>query len=144
VFEIQAQYLRDCRQNRRVAPKSHDIIHALFRLGDSASLYGVSHGAVSKIEAVSDSALSIVEFASCFLWLANLPNFDEAPFGCQAVGRSIASSRQTAIPGVPQLDLAPLTFDRASEILSALTPDAVYCVGGMTDVELASRKAVSL
>ena len=39
------------------------------------SLYGVSHSAVSKIETVSDSAFSVVEFARCFLRLANLPNF---------------------------------------------------------------------
>ena len=46
---------------------SHDVIHALFRGGDSTSLYGVSHSALSKIETVSDSALSVVEFARCFL-----------------------------------------------------------------------------
>jgi hypothetical protein len=75
LFEIQAQNLRDYRQTCRLAPKSHDVIHALFRPGDSTSLYGVSHSAVSKIESVSDSALSVVEFARCFLRLANLPNF---------------------------------------------------------------------
>src|SRR5499427_200829 len=47
LFEIQAQHL--------LAPKSHDVIHALFRPDDSPSLYGVSHSAVSKIETVSDS-----------------------------------------------------------------------------------------
>src|SRR5262249_1660248 len=67
LFEIQAQHL--------LARKSHDVIHALFRPDDSPSLYGVSHSAVSKIETVSDSALSVVEFARCFLRLANLPNF---------------------------------------------------------------------
>jgi hypothetical protein len=75
LFEIQAQHLRDYKQNCRVAPKSHDVIHALFRRGDSTSLYGVSHSAVSKIETMSDSALSVVEFARCFLRLANLPDF---------------------------------------------------------------------
>src|SRR5215471_8599505 len=79
LFEIQAQHLRDYRQNCRVAPKSHDVIHALFRPGDSTSLYGVSHSAVSKTETVSDSALKadarVVELARCFLRLANLPNF---------------------------------------------------------------------
>src|SRR6516225_6936521 len=66
-------------QNCRVAPKSHDIIRALFRRADPTSWYGVSHSAVSKIETISDPALkeeaSVVEFARCFLWLANLPNF---------------------------------------------------------------------
>src|SRR5262249_33877163 len=43
--------------------------------------------------------------------------------------------RQTTVRAVPQLDLASLTFENASEILAALMPDAVYCVGAMTDVE---------
>jgi len=71
--------LRDYRQNCRVAPKSRDIIHALFRPRDSTSLYRVSHSAMSKIETVSDFALkadaSVIEFARCFLRLADLPNF---------------------------------------------------------------------
>jgi hypothetical protein len=75
LFDIQAQHLRDYRQNCRVAPKSHDIIHALFRLGEPTSLDRVTHSAVSRIETVSDSAFSVVEFARCFLRLANLPNF---------------------------------------------------------------------
>jgi hypothetical protein len=79
LFEVQAQHLRDYRQNCGVAPKSHDVTHALLRPGDSTSLYGVSHSAVSKIERMTDSALkadaSVVEFARCFLRLANLPNF---------------------------------------------------------------------
>ena len=73
LFEIQAQHLRDYRQNCRVAPKSHDIIQALFGRDDSTNLYEVSNSAVSKIETVSVS--SAVEFARCFLRLANLPNF---------------------------------------------------------------------
>src|SRR5262249_2380364 len=79
LFEIQAQHLRDYRQNCRLAPKANDIIRAFFRPRDSTSLYGVSHSAGSKIETVSDSALkadaSVVEFARCFLRLANLPDF---------------------------------------------------------------------
>ena len=79
LFEIQAQHLRDYRQNCRVASKSHDVIHALLQPDDSTSLYGVTHSAGSKIEPVSVSALkanaSVVEFARCFLRLANLPNF---------------------------------------------------------------------
>src|SRR6516165_7995466 len=65
LFEIQAEHMREYRQNCRVAPKSHDVIHALFRPGDSTSLHGVSHSVVSKIQTVSDSALkadpSVVE-----------------------------------------------------------------------------------
>jgi hypothetical protein len=75
LFEIQAQHLRDYQENCRVPPDSNDVIRALFRPEDSTSLYEVSHNAVSKIETVSDSALSVVEFARCFLRLVNLPNF---------------------------------------------------------------------
>src|SRR6516225_4152854 len=46
LFEIQAQHLRDYRQNCRVAPKSHDIIQALFGRDDSTNLYEVSNSAV--------------------------------------------------------------------------------------------------
>jgi hypothetical protein len=79
LFEIQTQHLRDYGQNCRVAPKSHDVVHELFRPSDSTSLFGVSHSVVSKIQTVSDSALeadaSVVAFARCFLRIANLPNF---------------------------------------------------------------------
>ena len=46
-----------------------------FGQADPTSLDGVSHSAVSRIETVSHSAFSVVEFARCFLRLANLPNF---------------------------------------------------------------------
>jgi dTDP-4-dehydrorhamnose reductase len=49
--------------------------------------------------------------------------------------RSIPTSRNPTSPGVVQLDLATLTPENAHAMLSALLPDAVYCVGGMTDVE---------
>jgi hypothetical protein len=75
LFEIQAQHLRDYGQNCRVASKSRDVIHTLFRPSGSTSLFGVSRSVGGKIETVSDSTLSVVEFARCFLRLANLPNF---------------------------------------------------------------------
>ena len=79
LFEIQAQHLRDYQKNRKLPGHSNDVIHALFRRDDSTSGYGVSHSALSKIETVSHSALKpdspAVEFARCFLRLANLPNF---------------------------------------------------------------------
>ena len=79
LFEIQAQHLRDHRQNCQVSSKPPDVIDALFWPGDSTSSYRVGHSAVSKIETVSDSALKadagFVDFARCFLRLANLPNF---------------------------------------------------------------------
>ena len=79
LFEIQAQHLRDYQKNRKLPGHSNDVIQALFRRDDSTSGYGVSHSALSKIETVSHSALKpdtpAVEFARCFLRLANLPNF---------------------------------------------------------------------
>jgi hypothetical protein len=79
LFQIQAQHLRDYRENCRVPPDSNEVIHPLFRRDDSTSGYGVSHSAVSKIKSLSDSDLAAdaaaVGFARCFLRLANLPNF---------------------------------------------------------------------
>jgi len=49
--------------------------------------------------------------------------------------RSISSSRTGGAPGTVQLDLAVLTAENARVLLAEYAPDAVYCVGGMTDVE---------
>jgi hypothetical protein len=79
LFEIQAEHLRDYRQSGQLLPDSREVIHAVFRRTDSASTHTGSHSAVSKVETVSDSGkkagASNVEFARCFLRLANLPNF---------------------------------------------------------------------
>ena len=79
LFEIQAQHLRDYRENCRASPHSNDVIQTLFPRDDSRGGYGVSHGALSKIETMSHPALKAdapaVEFARCFLRLANLSNF---------------------------------------------------------------------
>jgi hypothetical protein len=79
LFEIQAEHLRDYRENRRLLPDSRDVIHAVFQRR-------VAHGG-SELEADT----SVVEFARCILRLANLPNFAlyrlsryEASFWCQA------------------------------------------------------------
>jgi len=58
LFEIQAEHLREHRQNRRLPSDSRDVIHALLRPDNSGA---------NKIE--------VVQFAQCFLRLANLPNF---------------------------------------------------------------------
>jgi hypothetical protein len=75
LFEIQAGHLRHYRQSRRLLPDSPDVIHAVFGRG----VHVVSHSAVSKMETVPNSRknadVSNVEFARCFLRLANLPNF---------------------------------------------------------------------
>ena len=79
LFEIQARHLCDYRQSRKLLPDSRDVIHAVFRRADSAGPQAVSHSAVSKMEMVPNSGKNgdapNVEFARCFLRLANLPNF---------------------------------------------------------------------
>src|SRR6516165_1250011 len=78
LFEIQAEHLRDCRQNRQLLSDSRDVIHTVFRRADSLDAHAVSHSAVTKIETVPNSGENAdapnVEFARCFLRLANLPN----------------------------------------------------------------------
>jgi hypothetical protein len=79
LFEIQAAHLRNYRQNTQLLSDSREVIHAVSRPGDSASMHGASHTAVSNTETVPDAGLGAnppaVEFARCFLRLANLPNF---------------------------------------------------------------------
>jgi hypothetical protein len=77
LFEIQAQHRHEIRQNQQLLPNSRDAIHAVFRRTVSAG--AASHNTVSDIETVSESGMTPdtfnVEFARCFLRLANLPNF---------------------------------------------------------------------
>ena len=79
LFEIQAGHLRDYRQSRQLLPDSRDIIHAVFSRADSTGAHAVSHSAVGNMETVPNSGKNVdainVEFARCFLRLANLPNF---------------------------------------------------------------------
>jgi len=79
LFEIQAEHLREYGQNRQLLPDSCDVIHALFRRAASIHAYAASHNAASDTETVPDSAMKTdarnIEFARCFLRLANLPNF---------------------------------------------------------------------
>jgi hypothetical protein len=79
LFEIQAQQLYDYRQNRQLLSNSREVIHTMFRRAESASGDAASSRAASNIETLSDSGLkadaAAVEFARCFLRLANLPNF---------------------------------------------------------------------
>jgi hypothetical protein len=79
LFEIQAQHLRDYRQNRPLLSASGDVIQALFRRPDSVNADEASQDSLSIMEKVPDSrnnaAEPAIEFARCFLRLANLPNF---------------------------------------------------------------------
>jgi hypothetical protein len=79
LFEIQAKHLRHYRETRQMSPESRDVIHAVFRPVDSASGHKIPHNDLSKLETMPKSAMkadsTAVEFAHCFLRLANLPNF---------------------------------------------------------------------
>jgi len=57
LFEIETELVRDCRENRRLLPRSPDVIRAIFR----EDYHGTNAGTV--------------EFARSFVRLANLPNF---------------------------------------------------------------------
>jgi hypothetical protein len=70
LFEIQAEHLSESGNSRQ--PGSSDIIYNLFRTHDSACRHpGLEP--MPKKEVKAD--VSAVEFARCFLRLANLPNF---------------------------------------------------------------------
>src|SRR6516164_10718854 len=79
LFDIQARQLHDYRQNRQLLSNSSEVIHTAFRRAESASGDAASLSAGSNIETLSDSGMkadaTAVEFARCFLRLANLPNF---------------------------------------------------------------------
>src|SRR5262249_16820959 len=79
VFAIQASELHDYRENRQLLLNSHEVIHTMFRRAESASGDAASLSALSNIETLSDCGVKVdataVEFARCFLRLANLPNF---------------------------------------------------------------------
>jgi hypothetical protein len=80
LFEIQARHLRAYRQGRQLLPDSRDIIDAVFKRADSASAQALSASAVSHMETApnyfgKNADAASVEFARCFLRLANLPNF---------------------------------------------------------------------
>jgi hypothetical protein len=79
LFEIQVGRQGDYRQSRQLLPDSRDVIHAVFGRTDSDNTHAVSHSAISKMETVPNSGENAdapnVEFARCFLHLANQPNF---------------------------------------------------------------------
>jgi hypothetical protein len=80
LFEIQAQHLREYRQGQQLLPNSRDAIHAAFEPTDSAKDDPrASLSRLHEIETLGSSELksdgSTVDFAQCFLRLANLPNF---------------------------------------------------------------------
>jgi hypothetical protein len=79
LFEIQAQHLHDFRQNRQLLSNSREVIHTMLRRAGSAGGDAASLSPLSNITTLSDSGMkadaAAVDFARCFLRLANLPNF---------------------------------------------------------------------
>ena len=79
LFEIQAEHMREYRENRPLLPSSRDVIHAVFPRDTASDDDAASHDTVSVMERVPDTGKKAdalaVEFARCFLRLANLPNF---------------------------------------------------------------------
>jgi hypothetical protein len=80
LFEIQAGQLRDYRQNRQLLEDSRDVIQAVFPRPVPSRAQAPVDNVLNDIEKVSDwrmkaSAAPALEFARCFLRLANLPNF---------------------------------------------------------------------
>jgi len=78
LFEIQAEHLRSYRQTHQLLPNAQDVIHAVFgraNLGNHDS-HITAQNQLEKIAAGGfKSDGPAVEFARCFLRLANLPNF---------------------------------------------------------------------
>ena len=72
LFEIEAEHRRAYRQNHRPLSDSRDIIHTVFRRAEPVTAHPASNSVApdsgKKAEAKS------VDFARCFMRLANLPN----------------------------------------------------------------------
>jgi hypothetical protein len=79
LFEIQAQQLHEYRQNRQLLPNSRELVGSLAGRAESVRGNEVSFSAVSNVKTFPTSGFkteaTAVEFARCFLRLANLPNF---------------------------------------------------------------------
>ncbi len=76
LFEIQAEHLRSDRQTRQLLPHSPDLIDTVFRrsdLGNYTPHIAAQGDSVPDGRINSDS--STIEFARCFLRLADLANF---------------------------------------------------------------------
>jgi len=78
LFDIQAENLRNSHQTRHLSLNSRDVIHAMFGRADLSDRgTNVSTQIRADLTAVNGNKAGqpSVEFAQCFLRLANLPNF---------------------------------------------------------------------
>jgi hypothetical protein len=71
LFEIQADHLRERQQARQLLSDSREATHALFRQSPESAPAGSDAVPHFGMKAGGPA----LEFASCFLRLANLPNF---------------------------------------------------------------------
>jgi hypothetical protein len=85
LFEIQADHLSELRRGRQPNPAPQEFVYALLGRANSVSFdrESASHGITNGTEGITSprtksaepAAGPAVEFARCFLRLANLPNF---------------------------------------------------------------------
>jgi hypothetical protein len=75
LFEIQAEHLNDCRQARQMLSASRDVVQAGFGRAESNADEVAPNGPETVPAFAMTSANPAIEFARCFLRLANLPNF---------------------------------------------------------------------
>jgi len=76
LFEIQAEHLRDRRQTRQLHPNSRDVNHVVLGSTDNhdVQFFAPDRAIASLSDGIRTDNPSL-EFARCFLRLANLPNF---------------------------------------------------------------------
>jgi hypothetical protein len=72
LFEIQAEHLHDYRKHRPVLSNSRDVIHPVFVRADEVAVAQYPNTVETRAAPGVDTQ---IEFARCFLRLANLPNF---------------------------------------------------------------------
>src|SRR5262249_30569304 len=78
LFEIEAEHLSSYRQTHQLLPNSQDVIHAVFGgtdLGHHNSDVSAKDLVRTSCPSAIKSSNPTIEFARCFLRLANLPNF---------------------------------------------------------------------
>jgi hypothetical protein len=70
LFEIQAEHLHEHRQRLQLISDNCDVIHTVQRVDSPQPI-----NSIEKLPARMRAQASAIEFARCFLRLANLPNF---------------------------------------------------------------------
>ena len=75
LFEIQAEQLRDYRQTRKLLAHSADVVQVVFGEPDLSNVISAQNQVNTLPGGGVKSDDPAIEFARCFLRLANLPNF---------------------------------------------------------------------